>query len=182
MTGRPTPTRGALRMWRGVVLAVTSAMLAVAAHAVAGGGLPDPGLTAMLTIGVAAIGVALARHRRSIGFILTVLGAAQLTTHVLLSYAETGLTGMHMVSHGYSLPMLGAHAVAVLISAWLLARADDAIFLVASALDRLLPRLLSPPVVPETPRHPSPAPAGQDRSTTVLLRRSNARRGPPVAA
>ncbi len=183
MTATPTPTRGLPRFCRGGVLAVTSATLAVAAHAVAGGGLPDAGVTALLTIGVAAVGVALADRRRSIGAIIAVLGAAQLATHVLLSFAEMGMAGdMGMVGHGYTLPMLGAHAVAVLLSAWLLVRADDALFLAASVLARLLPRLLSLPGVPEAPQHPRPAVPGQDRSTTVLLRRSNARRGPPVAA
>src|ERR1700743_3007616 len=110
MTGRPTPTRGAPRVWRGVALAVTSAMLAVAAHAAAGGGLPDPGLTALLTIGVAAVGVALADRRRSAGAIIAVLGAAQLATHVLPSFAEMGMAGdMGMAGHSYTLAMLGAH-------------------------------------------------------------------------
>src|ERR1700743_1845148 len=168
MTGRPTPTRGAPRVWRGVALAVTSAMLAVAAHAAAGGGLPDPGVTALLTIGVAAVGVALADRRRSIGAVIAVLGAAQLATHVLLSFAEMGMAGgmggdMAAAGHSYTPAMLGAHAVAVLLSAWLLVRADDAVFLVASVLARLLPRLLSLPGVPETPRHPRPAEPGQDR-------------------
>ncbi len=183
MTGRPTPTRGAPRMWRAVALAVTSATLAVAAHAIAGGGLPDIGVTALPTIGVAALGVTLADRRRSIGAIIAVLSAAQLATHMLLSYAEMGLTGnIGMISHGYTLPMLGAHAVAVFVSAWLLARADDAIFLAAAVLARLLPRLLSLRAIPEQAQHPRPAAAGQDRATSVLLRRSNARRGPPVAA
>jgi hypothetical protein len=195
VTAVPTPTRGLPRFCRAGVLAVTSATLAVAAHAVAGGELPDAGVTALLTIGVAAVGVALADRRRSIGAILAVLGAAQLATHVLLSFAGTGMSGSmggamsgamagdaHMVTHGYSLPMLGAHAVAVLISAWLLARADDAVFLAASVLARLLPRLFSALVVPDAPRRPRPVVAGQDRALTVLFRRSNARRGPPVAA
>src|SRR6202000_51444 len=170
MTGRPTPPRGAPRMWRGVALAITSAMLAVAAHAAAGGGLPDPGLTALLTIGVAAVGVALADRRRSAGAIIAVLGAAQLATHTVLSFAETGLTGnVHMIVHGYTLPMLGAHAVAVLLTAWLLSRADDAIFLVAAALGRLWPRLFALPAIPDRPRRSRPAAAGPDRAPTVLL-------------
>jgi hypothetical protein len=179
----PTPTRGLPRLCRGTVLAVTSATLAVAAHALAGGGIPDPGLTGLLTIGVAAVGVAVADRRRSLGAIVAVLGAAQLATHVLLSFAAMGLTGdMSMVARGYTLPMLGAHAVAVLVSAWLLVRADDVLFLVAAALARLLPRLLSPTAIPEAPHQPRPVPAGPDRTTTVLLRRSHARRGPPVTA
>jgi hypothetical protein len=168
------------------VLAVTSGTLAVAAHAAAGGGLPDLGLTALLTVGLAAVGIALADRRRSLGAIVGVLGAAQLATHVLLSVTAMGtggaMAGMAMVTHDYTLPMLGAHAVAVLVSAWLLVRADDALFLIASVLARLLPRLLSPPAIPETPQQSRPALAGQDRATTVLLRRCHARRGPPVTA
>jgi hypothetical protein len=160
---------------RGGVLAVTSAALAVLAHTAAGGTLPDTGLTVLLTVGVAAVGVTLASRRRSTAAVLAVLAAAQLASHVLLSVDAMG----GMPSHGDGLPMLGAHALAVLVSAVVLARADDAVFLVAAVLAMLLPVLAVPPP-PEAPvrirRRLRPA----DRQVTVLLRRSHARRGPPA--
>ncbi|HVV17997.1 MAG TPA: hypothetical protein VHF06_01085 [Pseudonocardiaceae bacterium] len=177
MTGQPTPTRGALRVLRGSVLAVTSAALAVVAHAVSGGMAPDTGLTALLTVGVAAVGVALADRRRSTGAILTVLAGAQLAMHVLLSVGSMG-----MPTHVNDLVMLGAHAGAVLVSALLLARADDAVFLLACVLAMLLPVLVAVPPAPSAPvrvRHRRTERV--DRRAAVLLRRACARRGPPLA-
>jgi hypothetical protein len=177
--GQPSPTRGALRVLRGGALAATSATLAVAAHAVAGGALPDTGLTALLTAGVAAIGTAMADRRRSTGAILAVLGAAQLATHVILSFDEMTMPG---APHVGGLTMTGAHALAVLVSAGLLARADAAVFLVVAVLAMLLPTVWSTPPVPAAPSGARRRVLAQDRCTAVLLRRSHARRGPPVAA
>jgi hypothetical protein len=188
MSGRPTPTRGALRVCRGVVLAVTSAALAVAAHAVAGGGVPDAVSTVLLTIGVAVIGVAMASRRRSTGAILIVLGAAQLAMHLLLSFDTTTMPGMGMQVTGQAGPpfggiaMLSAHALAAVLTAFLLAKADAAVFAVAAALARLLPTLLAAPPVTAGPARLRPGAAPRASSTAVSLWRDNARRGPPVAA
>jgi hypothetical protein len=159
---------------RGAVLAVTSAALAVAAHTAGGGMPPDTGLTVLLTLGVGAVGVALAGRRRSTGAILAVLAAAQLATHVILALGETG-----MPSHENELVMLAAHALAVLVSAVLLGHADDAVFLVAAVLAMLLPVLLALPA-PDLPARIRPRPRPRNRQVTVLLCRSHARRGPPV--
>lgn len=175
MTGQPTPTRGALRVLRGAVLAVTSAALAVVAHTAGGGTAPDAGLTALLTVGVAAVGVALASKRRSTRAILAVLAAAQLATHVILS-----LGAMDMPSHVNGLIMLAAHALAVLVSAVLLGHADDALFLAAAVLSLLLPVLLTLGPAPEAPARIRPRMRPRDRQVTVLLCRSHARRGPPA--
>lgn len=175
MTGQPTPTRGALRVLRGAVLAVTSAALAVAAHTAGGGMPPDTGLTVLLTLGVGAVGVALAGRRRSTGAILAVLAAAQLATHVILALGEMG-----MPSHENELVMPAAHALAVLASAVLLGHADDAVFLAAAVLAMLLlPVLLALPA-PDLPARIRPRPRPRNRQVTVLLCRSHARRGPPV--
>ncbi len=188
MSGRPTPTRGALRVSRGVVLAVTSAALAVAAHRIAGGGVPDAVSTMLLTLGVAIVGVALASKRRSTGAILIVLGAAQLAMHLLLSFDTTTMPGMGMSGMTPAGPpfgsvaMMSAHAVAALVTAILLAKADAALFAVAEALARLLPTILIAPPVPTGPARLRPSVAPRVRSTAVSLRRDNARRGPPVAA
>jgi hypothetical protein len=183
VTGQPTPTRGALRVLRGCALAVTSATLAVAAHALSGGELPDPALTALLTVGVAAAGIALADRRRSPGAILALLGAAQLATHVMLSFAGMQMAGTSVpVPHVNGFVMLGAHAVAVLVSAGLLARADAVVFLLAAVVSMLLPRMLVAPPVPDWPTGTRPDVLPQVRTIAVLLCRSHARRGPPVAA
>lgn len=187
MRRQPTPTRGALRVFRGSALAVTSATLAVAAHTVAGGMRADTGLTLLLTVGVAAVGVAMADRRRSPGAILVVLGAAQLASHVLLSFGDN--IGDMSMSSAQAMPsqvndtaMLGAHVLAVLLSAALLAGADTAVFFVAAVLAMLLPRLLTAPPVASAPPGARRFVLAQDRCTAVLLRRSHARRGPPVTA
>jgi hypothetical protein len=168
------------------MLAVVSATLAVAAHALGGGGLPATGLTVVLTVGGAGIGVAIADRRRSTGTILAVLGAAQLVTHVLLSFNPMHMAGNTVMADGSaradSPAMLGAHAIAVLVSAVLLAKADAAIFLVTAVLAMLAPSLLTAPPVPSAPSGARPRALPQDRSTAVSLRRSHARRGPPVNA
>jgi hypothetical protein len=66
------------------VLAVTSTVLSVAAHVVPGNVTPDIGVTALLTVGVAVVGIAVA-DRRSLGTVLLTLGTAQIGMHVPLS-------------------------------------------------------------------------------------------------
>jgi hypothetical protein len=177
VTGQPTPTRGALRVVRGVSLAVTSAALAVAAHTVSGGMLPDLGLTVLLTVGVAAVGIALADRRRSQAAILLVLGAAQLATHVLLSVASQGMPDLVD-----PLVMTSAHVGAVVVAAVLLARADRVVFGLAGLLAMLLPRVLVSPPPPVGPPVSWRWVVPVDRATAVLLRLANPRRGPPVPA
>lgn len=176
MTGQLTPTRGALRVVRGGVLAVTSATLAVVAHVLAGGAVPDSVVTVLPAVGVAAIGIAMAGRRHSIGGVLAVLGGAQLVSHVLLSVETMNMAGMN------GLAMLGAHAIAVSCTTVLLVKADAAVFAVAAALARFLPSVVTPPPVPEAPARPRPSMALRVRPTVVLLCRGNSRRGPPVAA
>lgn len=183
VTSVPTPTTGVLRVCRGVVLAVTSAALAIAAHAVGGGDLPGTGLTVLLTVGVAAVGIAMADRRCSGLSILVVLGFAQLATHVLLSFESMDMHMHHGAGPHVNGPlMLAAHAVAVPLTAALLAKADAVLFLVAAVLARLLPVLLTVPPVPGAPARPLPRLHPRDRVTAVLLARSNARRGPPAYA
>jgi hypothetical protein len=145
--------------------------------------LPDLGLTALLTVGVAAVGTALADRRRGPGVILLTLAAAQLATHVLLSLtADPGAMAPMTPSPVGPLAMLAAHAVAVVLTALLLAGADAVLFRVAAALARLLPRpLVGPPVtVPPPSRCGFADPV--DRTLAVLLRLASPRRGPPVPA
>jgi hypothetical protein len=177
VTGQQAPIRGVSRIVRGVLLAGASGALAVAAHTVAGGMLPDPGLTALLTVGVAGVGIAMADRRRGQGAILLALGAAQLATHVLLSVASQGMPDVVD-----PLVMTGAHAAAVLVTAALLARADAVVLGLAGLLAMLLPRLMVAPPPPAGPLVSWRVAAPVDRAMAVLLRLSSPRRGPPVPA
>lgn len=181
------PTRGAPRILRGVLLAGTSAALAVAAHAIGGGMLPDTGLTLLLTVGVAAAGVALADRRRGPVAILTALGLSHLGIHLMLALSVTGRPDPDQAVN--PLVMMVGHVVAVLLAGAILSKAEAAFFGLAAALAALLPHWLvaalgrrpatsEPAAAPRWAAHP----AGGDRPLTVLLRRACARRGPPALA
>lgn len=181
MTGHLTPTTGPLRVCRGVVLAVASTVLTIAAHGMAGGGLPSTVPTVLLSVGVSGTGMALATRRYSLGAVLGVLGVTALITHLLLSVESNDMSGMNPATSN-GLTMLGAHAAAVLTTALLLVWADTLLFALAKAVRRLLPTLVTPAPITTRPRCPRPTTAPRGPFTTVSLCRSNARRGPPVAA
>lgn len=128
----------------------------------------------MLLIAVA--GTALADRRRGPWTILVALVIAELSEHLLLSVMRAGHDGVTFDPW----LMLAAHAVAVTLTALLLARADSAILTVASAVAMLLPILWSPlrPVV--VPGPGAVAAVAPGHVLDVLLRRVCARRGPPV--
>ncbi|HEY1573288.1 MAG TPA: hypothetical protein VGG05_18240 [Pseudonocardiaceae bacterium] len=183
MTGPMTPTKGTLRVCRGVMLAVASSTLAIAAHGVAGGGLPDTALTLLLVFGVSAVGIAVAGKRYSLGAVAGVLGTVQLVTHLLLSFDSTGMdgmAGMNMATAG-GLAMVGAHAVAVVLTSVLVVRADAVLFALARSARRMLPMLVAHAPVIAHARCPRPAAAPRRDLAAVALCRINARRGPPVS-
>ncbi|MCP2260564.1 hypothetical protein LX15_004282 [Streptoalloteichus tenebrarius] len=167
-------------MARGVALAVSSATLAVAAHAAAGGSVPDTGLAAVLTVLLAGAGTALADRRRGPVAILAALGGSQFLLHVLLQALAGHGHGPHHALPGFDPGLMtAAHVGAALLTAGLLLGAERSVFAVATALAMLLPRRLSPlpawaPLRPVTvPAEPVSPPF------SVLLRRVVARRGPP---
>ena len=188
VAGSFAPARGKLRVVRGIVLAVTSATLAVIAHVIGGGMAPDTGLTVLLTAGVAAGGVALADRQRSGFAILVALGVSHLAIHLLLSLSAPAMSATSM-SAGMDMSggpgvngqvMLAAHCVAVLLAAGLLTKAEVAIFLLAALVAMLLPRWITVlPVRLVPPAAPRPA-EHADQVMLVLLRRACSRRGPPV--
>lgn len=173
MTSQPAPARGALRVTRGAVLAVTSTVLAVAAHTAASGMPPETGMTLLLTAAVAAAGIGLADTLRGTPSVLCALGAAQLGTHLILSFDGRGAMA------GEGLAMVAGHALAVLVSAVLLARADTALTALATALGRLLPRVPGPLPVSSAPVALPVRVPPADRALAVLLGRCRRRRGPP---
>lgn len=165
---------------RGVLLAVSAATLSVTAHRLADGGLPDPAMTVLLTGLFGWTATALARRARGTVATITLLGAAQFVMHLLLTtlaghhdmYAMPGSTGLGMVT---------AHAVATVLTALLLARADSTLLTVLAVLRAVLPRLLTPlPVLSAAPL-PLPArTAAPGHLVGVDLRRIRGRRGPPA--
>ncbi|WP_410587623.1 hypothetical protein [Amycolatopsis sp. lyj-23] len=161
------------------MLAVSTGALSVTAHRLADGGLPDPAMTVLLAGLSGWTATALARKARGPLATITLLGAAQLVMHLLLTTladhhdmaAAPGTTGFGMTA---------AHAIATLVTALLLARADTMLLTVLAVLRAILPRLLTPLPVPSAAPAPLPARVGgPDHLVGVDLRRIRGRRGPP---
>lgn len=179
---RVRPPHQALRGW---LLAVSSTSLAIAAHGLAGGGLPDAALTVPLTVLIAWGATAFANRLQGVVSLTAVLGALQYALHLLLTESANNhashLTGGPPVS---GLAMFTGHALATLITAALLARASTAVIRASSALAWLrgqLRALLAPPVpAPATIGLVSAVPARPGSLLEILLRRVRSRRGPPA--
>jgi hypothetical protein len=168
---------------RGCLLAVSSTALAIAAHGVAGGGMPDAALTLPLTALIAWGAAALAPWTRGMVTLTGLLGVLQVVLHVLLTESANSHHhhGAPQVS-GWT--MLVGHALATMITAALLARASSALTRISAALAWLragLRTLLNTPVAaPTTIGAASPVPARPGQLLEVLFRRVSSRRGPPV--
>ncbi|MGK3199887.1 hypothetical protein [Amycolatopsis sp. MEPSY49] len=165
---------------RGVSLAVSAAALSVTAHRLADGGLPDPAMTVLLTGLFGWTATALARKARGPVATITLLGAAQLVMHLLLT-TLAGHHDMYAAPGSSGLGMVAAHAVATLVTALLLARADATLLTVLAVLRAILPRLLTPLPVPAAAPALVPArTAAPGHLVGVDLRRIRGRRGPPA--
>jgi hypothetical protein len=169
---------------RGVLLTVLSATLTIAAHGMAGGGLPDGAdqllftglLTALFTWGARS-----ATGRGGTVRLFGVLAATQAAQHVLLT--QLAGHGSHGPAPVDGRVMLATHAVAILLTAVLFTRADTALGAVGTAIAWLLRgltvnRTLSP--APAGRAATSPVPARPGELLEVLLRRVSQRRGPPA--
>jgi hypothetical protein len=183
-----------LRLLRGVTLAACSAALTVTAHATAGGSVPwasSPGLTLVLTVLLAGAGVALAGRRRGFPTILAAVSGSQLAMHVLLTglghgHDATGVTDAAAPAAPAapaSVAMVVLHIVAAVLTAVLLAGAENAVFTIVGVLHWILSAAAV--VVRPLPSHATlgswaPGPTASGGSLMdVVLRRVHGRRGPP---
>lgn len=157
---------------RGALLATSSAGLAVMAHTLADGDLPDASMTVVLTLVVGWAGAALAKKTTGFRGVLAALGAAQLGMHVVL----TGLMG-HLVPSG---GMMLAHTGATVATALLQAHAEAMLLAAAASLWFLLPVVWRPAPVPARPGRPQVRPRAGSPLASVLLTRVHRRRGPPI--
>ncbi|MEV0082438.1 hypothetical protein [Saccharopolyspora sp. NPDC050642] len=174
------PTQGALRVLRGAGLATTSASLSVAAHAAAGGSLPDPGTTLVITGLLAGAGVALADRKRGSWGILGALSASQLALHVFLQLVASHQDGPGHPGMRFSpLVMTLGHAVVVLLTGLVMARAERALFVVARLLGSILPRRSTPLTVVAQPRTVCVTVVTVRTLAQLIYQRIHARRGPP---
>jgi hypothetical protein len=132
-------------------------LLAATAHLGGGEHLPSPGVLAVLALFVGLAAAALTRRRCRLPLLLGVLAAEQLGLHLLLGAgAATGCVGGPMTAghgalaacpgdavaaadasgHPLGGPMLTAHVVATLLTAWLLACGEAALWRVVDRVAR----------------------------------------------
>ncbi|WP_253857637.1 hypothetical protein [Prauserella alba] len=172
-----TPSGRLMPAVRGVLLAATSAALSVTAHGAAGGGLPHPATTIVVSSLIGWVATATAHRARGVRGILLFLGSGQLAVHILL----TTLSG-----HGGEAPaMVAGHVLATVATACVLARAETVLTGVTTAVRAILPVTVwrwRPYRRPQRDVAGTPLPL-PDAATTVvdvLLRRVHGRRGPPA--
>ena len=164
----------------GVLLASSSAALAIAAHGIGGGAVSDSLFTVLLATLLAWGGSTLAR-RGGTPALVGVLGVTQLCQHLLLTELARGHGHQQALFDPWT--MFTAHAVATVLTAVLLTRAGVALRLISTAVAWLLSRfteLVSGPVRRTARPGGSPLPARPGAFLEVLFREVCARRGPPV--
>ncbi|QCQ93128.1 hypothetical protein [Rhodococcus sp. SGAir0479] len=168
---RPAPTAAL----RGGAVGATAASLAVAAHGLGGGGLPDTAaLTLLLAVAVSAGAVVagvpvLTRSRWAL---LGALAAGQGATHVALTVASD----LHVHRNVPAAGMLAAHAAATVVCAALILAAER----LYGPLTRVLRAVLATPTVGVEPhRVLLPAPTHPRAPRIAVLATGLSRRGPP---
>ena len=159
--------------WRGAWTALTTAALAIAAHAQGNGPLSGAGVTLILVIaGTVGAMSASAEVWRGIPGLAALLSAGQLVGHVVL--AASG----HSHAGGPTPAMVSAHAAAVLAGAVLIAAGDR----LCRALSRTVRTLTAAPAVPAEPLVVEGSTSDQPLPSMLRLVMSLSRRGPPVGS
>ena len=146
-----TLTGGWARLARAGVFGGASLFLATAGHIVGGGTLPGAGLLTLTAIGLALMSVTLTVRRLRFGVLVAALGVEQLVLHLLFHASTTAATCAAVTMPGHTMstavcgsgassaaswPMVIGHALAVLATAWMLARGERWLWAVADRLRR----------------------------------------------
>ncbi len=171
---RPAPTAAL----RGGAVGAATATLAVAAHGVGGGGLPDSAALTLLLVACAGVGAvvggvpALSRSRWAL---LAALAAGQGVGHLTLTVASD----VHLHSGVPTPAMLATHAVATVVCAALILTAER----LYGPITRVLRAVLEPPALAVEPaRLLVPRRSGRRAAHLAVLAAGLSRRGPPVFA
>lgn len=191
------PTRGPDRVFRVLMLSGSSLLLAGGAHVVGGGGSPPAPTLALAALLVILVAAAITARRCRLPLLLFVVSAEQLGLHVIFGAGAVETVSPHQVcapsrllGHHHAVPpadcsptalaaaapdqaavtMTVTHALAVLVTVWLLSRGEawlwsaaDLVIRAAAAapaLPRILsarPQLLALPSSPPAQAVPSPA-------------------------
>ncbi len=158
---------------RGTAVGALTAALAIAAHGVAGGRLPDGAVAAqllVLSVTLGALAANLTAANRTV-VLWGLLGAGQLLAHALLA------TAGHVHDAQPGLAMFGTHVAAVSLAAGLIA-CGARLLAAVSRVVRVIVR--NGRVAPESAAGGTARSADQPLHSARLLAASVSHRGPPV--
>lgn len=155
------PAQGWARLARAGILGSASLFLATAGHVIGGGALPGAGLLAVTGVALALVSVSLTTRRLRFVPLLAVLSVGQLLLHLLFHAATAASTCATVAMTGHSMastmtststsgtvaacggggavtgwPMLLGHALAVLVTAWLLAHGEQWLWRIVDRVHR----------------------------------------------
>ncbi|NYF97781.1 hypothetical protein [Janibacter cremeus] len=188
-----SPSRGAVRVARAIAWTSAAFVLSVGAHVIGGGEPPSAGGALLMVIALLWTGLMLTRWRLgSISLVLS-LGASQVLLHSILTATEVSVacrgsgghhevvlacaTGTPAPHHHNGAAMLLAHVAATLLLALLMARGEEALWLLAGRLWPLHPREPALPSLNQSAITPSHV---DGLVPSVPLLGGVGRRGPPV--
>ncbi|RYE41242.1 MAG: hypothetical protein EOP24_37705 [Hyphomicrobiales bacterium] len=128
---------------RGAAVGSLSGAVSIAAHGIAGGGMPPSDSAVVLLLAAcAAVGAAVAAIRvrdRAPMFLIAALTVGQLIGHTTL-----GLVGDHAHSLSLSTPMIAAHLAAIGVCAGVVRGAENACVRALAAVTRIILIVLGP--------------------------------------
>lgn len=196
---RPGPLTGWSRMLRVAVLGSAGMLLATGAHLMGGGRLPSAGLLLVTTFLVGLVAVTATARRLQLRLLLPLLAAEQTALHLLFAAADSGAACHPAAAHGAHLagtalgcapvhPMTMAapggamwlsHLVAAALTAWVLTRAEAALWELA---DRMVEVATAVPGARPSRRRSLPATSPFPAVDVVLLSRAAARAPPAPRA
>lgn len=182
----PIAEHSALRGVFGGVRGAAAGALAVAAHALAGGGIPDTALMVLLVGMLGWVTSASAKRAGGLLGVSLILGIGQLLAHAVLSVPSSHHAVMLAAHHhgggsaGDTATMTLTHAVATAVTAVLVVRAEDTLRTIVAGLRTLLRVVwLSPPPASGGTHRLRVATSAPPSLLPVLLHCSCRPRGPP---
>jgi hypothetical protein len=201
------PATGWLRVVRAAVLGSVAFTLALSAHVVAGGQPPSMTVCLVLTMACGGVSIGVTSGRLGLAAITTTLGVFQLGLHYCLMWLASagcgagphvGVAPMRMhggpaqmltcvpmtaeamasTAHVSTALMLGAHAIATVATAWVLAHGERVMWLLVSAVWTVFHRVGTVLITPARRRSNPPLADGVGRALVALG--GIGRRGPPA--
>lgn len=171
-------SRQAAARWRGGLVGACSAAVAVGAHGLGGGVLPDGAALVLLVLGCAVVGTAASGGRfgcRGVSAVAAFLGIGQLVGHLTLAAASGHAHGLTVAPE-----MVVAHLGAAVVCAVLICAAEQLWSALATYVWRLV-RTLTATASANVRRRDVDA-RGDDGLLPIRLGCTAGTRGPPLFA